>query len=115
MARYEFGIKNGEGSGPPYGCSFENLQKPQRPIAAALKPGAEWQIVDVDFRAPRVDATGKRIVKNARATVVLNGIKIHDNVELGPRKGAAKRSATQLLAQSCCRNMALPISSATFG
>jgi hypothetical protein len=92
MARYELGIKNGEGNGndPQYGCAFENLQKPLRPIAPALKPGAEWQTLDVDFRAPRLDASGK-ISENARATVLLNGIKIHDNVELGPRKGAAKR------------------------
>jgi hypothetical protein len=94
MARYELGIKNGEGNGsdPQYGCAFENLQKPLRPIAAALKPGAEWQTLDIDFRAPRLDASGKTS-ENARATVLLNGIKIHDNVELGPRKGAAKRLA----------------------
>jgi Domain of Unknown Function (DUF1080) len=92
MARYELGIKNGEGNGnePQYGCAFENLQKPIRPVAPALKFGPEWQALDVDFRAPRLDASGKTI-ENARATVLLNGIKIHDNVELGPRKGAAKR------------------------
>jgi hypothetical protein len=90
LARYELGIKNGGGKGPQYGCSFENLQKPRRPIAAALKPGSEWQVVDVTFRAPRVDASGK-VVENARGTVLLNGVKIHDDCELGPRKGAAKR------------------------
>jgi hypothetical protein len=92
MARYELGIKNGEANGNDlqYGCAFENLQKPMRPRAPALKPGDQWQIVDVDFRAPRIGADGKA-TENARATVVLNGIKIHDDVELGPRKGAAKR------------------------
>ena len=92
MARYEIGIKNGEGNGNELqnGCAFENLQKPLRPAAPALKPGAEWQILDVDFRSPRLDANGKTI-EDARATVSLNGIKIHDHVELGPRKGAAKR------------------------
>src|SRR5215212_400447 len=81
MARYELGIKNGEGNGnePQYGCAFENLQKPLRPLAPALKPGAEWQTLDVDFRAPRLDASGNT-VENARATVLLNGTKIHDNV-----------------------------------
>ena len=92
MARYELGIKNGEGKGkdPQYGCAFENLQKPLRPIAPALKPGAEWQTLDVDFRSAAPGCSGKTS-ENARATVLLNGIKIHDNVELGPRKGAAKR------------------------
>jgi hypothetical protein len=92
MTRYELGIKNGEAHGNDlqYGCAFENLQNPARPRAAALKPGDEWQIVDVDFRAPRIGAVGKA-TENARATVVLNGITIHDDVELGPRKGAGKR------------------------
>ena len=90
MARYELGIKNGEGKDLQYGCAFENLQKPIRPTVAALKPGSDWQNVDVDFRAPRLDTSGKTS-ENARATVLLNGIKIHENVELGPRKGAAKR------------------------
>ena len=92
MARYELGIKNGErnGNAPQFGCAFENLQKPLRPAAPALKPGAQWQVLDVDFHAPRLDSAGETS-ENARATVFLNGIKIHDNVELGPRKGAAKR------------------------
>jgi hypothetical protein len=92
MARYELGIKNGEGSGNDrqYGCAFENLEKPVRPVAPALKPGDQWQVVDADFRAPRIGADGST-TENARATVVLNGTKIHDNVELGARKGAAKR------------------------
>jgi hypothetical protein len=92
MARYELGIRNGEANGNDlkYGCAFENLEKPVRPAAPALKPGDQWQVVDVDFRAPRIAEDGK-VRDNARATVVLNGIKIHDNVELGPRKGAAKR------------------------
>jgi 3-keto-disaccharide hydrolase len=50
----------------------------------------EWQTLDVDFRSPRFDGT-RKLVANARATVHFNGVMIHDNVELGPRKGAAKR------------------------
>jgi hypothetical protein len=46
--------------------------------------------LDVEFRAPRLDKHGAT-KENARATVWLNGQLIHDNVELGPRKGAAKR------------------------
>src|SRR3954454_4046953 len=58
MARYELGIKNGEGNGKDrqYGCAFENLEKPVRPMAPALNPGDQWQVVDVDFRAPRIGA-----------------------------------------------------------
>jgi hypothetical protein len=90
MCRYELGIKNAAGNDPQPGVAFENLQKPIRPTTSALKPGSEWQVLDVDFRAPRLEGEQKA-VENARATVVLNGKTIHDNVELGPRKGAAKR------------------------
>lgn len=90
MCRYELGIKNVAGPGPQYGCPFENLQQPIRPLVPAVTPGMNWQTLDIDFHAPRLDKSGHP-VENARATVLLNGVKIHDNVELGPRKGAAKR------------------------
>lgn len=90
-ARYEFGIKGSSGAPQGLACgSFENLKKSVRPSAKVLSPPNEWQTVDVDFRAPRFDEHGKLAAK-ARATVRLNGVLIHDDVELGDRKGAAKR------------------------
>jgi hypothetical protein len=90
MCRYELGIKQGEDGDRQYGVAFENLQEPIQPIVRATRPTRQWQTLDVEFRAPRLDSGGAAL-ENARATVWLNGQLIHDNVELGPRKGAAKR------------------------
>jgi hypothetical protein len=93
MTRYELGIneKYGDSEGTPCG-TFENLTNPIKPREISALPALQWQTFDVDFRAPRLDSAGKRI-ENARATVRFNGILIHDNVELGERKGASKRLA----------------------
>jgi len=91
LARYEFGIKAkaGESLGSQCGAS-ENLNQPVRPAGKALSKPGEWQVVDIDFRAPQFDEGGKLTAK-ARATATLNDVLIHDDVELGDRKGAAKR------------------------
>jgi hypothetical protein len=91
LARYEFGIKakTGEVEGSQCGV-FENLKQPVRPAAKVLSKPGEWQVVDIDFRAPRFDTNGTLTAK-ARATAHLNGVLIHDDVKLGDRKGAAKR------------------------
>lgn len=48
-----------------------------------------WQHLEIEFVAPRFDASGKK-TQNARfAKVVLNGVTIHENVVLtGPTRGA---------------------------
>lgn len=48
-----------------------------------------WQHIKIAFQAPRFDAAGNKIA-NARILMVeLNGVTIHDNVELfGPTRGA---------------------------
>lgn len=89
MARYELGISASEDGGSRCG-GFDNLAEKRVPRVRADLGTNEWQSIDIDFRAPRVDANGTPI-ENARATVRFNGLVIHENVELGPRKGAAKR------------------------
>ena len=91
LARYEFGIKGAADAPEGLACgSFENLSQPLRPRERVLSPPDQWQIVDMKFRAPRLDERG-HLLEKARATVHLNGVLIHDDVELGERKGAAKR------------------------
>lgn len=51
------------------------------PDQNAIIPPEQWNTYDITFRAARFDATGKQ-VENPRITVIHNGIKIHDNVEL---------------------------------
>jgi hypothetical protein len=47
---------------------------------AALPPG-EWQTYDMEFRAPQFDQAGK-MIKPGVITVMLNGVVIHDKVQL---------------------------------
>src|SRR5258705_9431886 len=44
-------------------------------------PPLAWQTYDMDFKAARYDASGKR-TDNARVTIKHNGVGIHDNLEL---------------------------------
>lgn len=59
------------------------------PRVNASKAPGEWQSYDIIFRAPKFDETGNK-VKNAQfEKVILNGVVVHENVELsGPTKGA---------------------------
>ncbi|WCJ59278.1 DUF1080 domain-containing protein [Fontisphaera persica] len=59
------------------------------PRVNASKPPGEWQTFEVIFRAPRFDASGKK-VQNARfVKVVHNGQVVHENVEVtGPTRAA---------------------------
>ncbi|MGE3807484.1 MAG: DUF1080 domain-containing protein [Gemmataceae bacterium] len=50
------------------------------PSVNACKAPTVWQAYDIDFTAP-VCENGKK-VKNARMTVLHNGVKIHDDVEI---------------------------------
>lgn len=59
------------------------------PKVNASKAPGEWQSFDVVFRAPRFDASGKKVKHAAFLKVVHNGQLIHENVELtGPTRAA---------------------------
>lgn len=61
--------------------------KPPR-TNASKAPGL-WQKVKIDFEAPRFDATGKKIRNATFNQVYLNGVLIHENVEVtGPTRSA---------------------------
>ncbi len=57
---------------------------------ASKAPGL-WQILEISFQAPRFDQSGKK-TDNARFRYIrLNGVTIHEDVELlGPTRGALK-------------------------
>lgn len=44
-------------------------------------PPLVWQTYDIDFTTAKYDDAGKKI-ENARMTVLLNGVKVHENLEL---------------------------------
>jgi hypothetical protein len=55
---------------------------------ASKAPGL-WQKFKISFQAPRFDASGKKIANAVMIRVELNGVTIHDNVELsGPTRGS---------------------------
>lgn len=56
---------------------------------ASLAPNT-WQHLEVEFQAPRFDATGKKIKPAQFVKVLLNGLVIHENVIVeGPTRAAA--------------------------
>jgi hypothetical protein len=65
----------------------EELFEGYPPLQNACAAPGLWQRMEISFRAPRFDASGKK-TKNARITVRLNGILVQDNRELtGPTGG----------------------------
>jgi hypothetical protein len=66
------------------------------PDKNACKPPEEWQTYDITFRAPRFDMNGK-MTERPRITVVWNGEKVHDNVEItiGPTTASLGGPAVQ--------------------
>ena len=59
------------------------------PINVARAPGL-WQHLNIVFRAPRFDAAGLKTRNAAFVRVALNGVVLHENVELtGPTRASA--------------------------
>jgi len=54
------------------------------PDVDASKPARTWQTLEITFRNARFDQQGKKTAK-ARMTVLLNGVKIHDDAEVETR------------------------------
>jgi hypothetical protein len=52
------------------------------PLTNPAKAPGLWQTLQISFRAPRFDAGGKKISNAKFISVVLNGVKVHDNVEV---------------------------------
>ena len=60
------------------------IYKVAAPLANACLPPLQWQTYDITFQPAVFDASGTK-TKNARITVLLNGIPIHDDLELPER------------------------------
>jgi hypothetical protein len=110
QTRYEVNINETYGrlDGTP-NAGFDNCTpKDKLPHVRPSRPPLEWQTFDIDFRAPRFDASGKKIEK-ARATVLFNGVKIYDQQELDPPKGAAGRLGEALTGPLMLQEHGMPV------
>jgi hypothetical protein len=100
MGRYEiqvydsFGVEKDQYPGIECGGIYprwinEKDVEGHSPRVNASKPPGQWQTFDITFRAPRFDASGKKIANAKVVKVVHNGKVIHENIELnGPTRGA---------------------------
>jgi hypothetical protein len=59
------------------------------PHVNASKPPGEWQRFDVVFRAPRFDASGRKVENAKFVKVVHNGQVVHENIEMTGHTRAA--------------------------
>lgn len=114
QGRYEvqlfdsWGVKNAKYS--DIGGIFRNWEKEsgkiymgKAPLSNPCKAPGLWQSLKISFRAPKFDMSGRKIANAQFASVVLNGIKIHDHVEVplptgGPIENNEK-STGQLMIQ----------------
>lgn len=70
------------------GKGKEGYEGYQPSVNASKAPGT-WQELEIDFQAPRFDVQGKKIANAKFKKVVLNGVIIHQNIEVsGPTRGS---------------------------
>jgi hypothetical protein len=87
--RYEVQILDSLGDDPPKPNGCGSLYKQKAPDKNMCRKPGEWQTYDITFRAARFDAAGKK-TESARITLVWNGVKVHDDVEIKDKTGAGK-------------------------
>src|SRR5438132_9869024 len=77
---YEIQVLESYGLKPTNGdCgSVYNIKGPDKNMAL---PPMEWQSYDIEYKGPRFDEAGKK-TENARITLMWNGEKVQDNVEI---------------------------------
>jgi hypothetical protein len=66
------------------------LYREVKPNLNMCLPPLSWQTSDIWFRAPRFDTEGEK-VQNANFTVWLNGVAVHENLDLATPTGGGKR------------------------
>jgi hypothetical protein len=92
MSRYEINIKDAYGDTGPIALGNITEANPNvlEPSVNAAFPPMQWQTFDIEFRAPRFDASGNAKIENARITLVHNGVTVYKEVELIKVKGATR-------------------------
>lgn len=81
MGEYEIQVLDSFGKKSVGPGDMGGIYNTKAPMANASKAPGDWQKLEVDFRAPRFDADGKKTANAKFVKVVLNGVVIHENVE----------------------------------
>ncbi len=89
QGRYEVQVLDSYGlAGKDNECG--GIYKVGAPLINMCAPPGQWQSYDITFYAPRFDAQGRK-VKDAHITVIHNGVKVQDDIDVsGPTAGAQK-------------------------
>lgn len=88
QSRYEVQILDSFGlAGKNNECG--GLYRYIEPATNMCLPPLSWQTYDIDLDAAAFDASGNK-TRNARLTVLHNGVLVHDNVEVKRKTGAGK-------------------------
>ncbi len=70
---------------------YHHLDDGYAPKVNAARPAGEWQTLDLVFKAPRFDKSGKKQANARFEKVLLNGQVVQENLELGAPTGHAWR------------------------
>lgn len=90
--RYEMQILDSFGRAPEFnGCG--SLYRQRAPAINMTFPPLSWQTYDITFKAAEFE--GGKKTKNARITVKLNGVVVHDDVEITAKTGAGQAEAAE--------------------
>jgi hypothetical protein len=83
--RYEANINEmyGRLDGNPCAGFDNSTPADAKPGIRASRPPLAWQTFDIDFHAPKFDATGNKTA-DARVTLLFNGTTLYDDRQLGP-------------------------------
>ncbi len=95
QSRYEVQILDSFGlDGKKNECG--GLYRYRAPDQNMAFPPLAWQTYDITFNAPCFDRCGNKI-RNARITVLHNGVAIHSNVQIERKTGAGKQEGPNAL------------------
>lgn len=85
QGRYEVQILDSYGlEGKDNECG--GIYKVGAPLVNMCSPPMQWQTYDITFSAPRFDSAGRK-TKGASATIVHNGVTIHNEIEIPKSTG----------------------------
>jgi hypothetical protein len=94
QGRYEIQVLDSYGDTTPADNEAGGIYSKRAPDSNAATAPGTWQTYDITFTAARYDASGTKTA-NARATVVWNGVTVHNNVEInGATGGGIAEGAT---------------------